>query len=165
MRRLLVFLLALVLVPLTPILPTASAQASAWSGPQTTIVNRNGRKVIQLCDQGGGCRTTTPFFMANNAESQPINNNDWSYFNYQAQLAAAHTGAADMNVAPMLQVHLNGTNDAFIQTLAGKLNQLNPRPYLMLRMYLEGAPATGAELMKLKDLQGNTHDHESVTPW
>ncbi|MFC5941226.1 hypothetical protein ABUL04_15500 [Micromonospora harpali] len=166
MRRLLAVLAALIVLPFTPVLPTAYAHADGWSGPQSTIVNRNGRKVIQLCDQGGGCRTTTPFFMALNTQSTPIGQNNWSYFNYQAQLAAANTAAPEMNVAPMLQVHLNNTSDAFIDQLAGRLNQLNPRPYLMVRMYLQDAPP-GAEPMRMKDLQGNVRDDTNGAghPW
>jgi hypothetical protein len=157
LKRLIGILLALVLTPLTVLGPAAPAQADAWSGPQAGIVDRNGRKVIQLCDQGGGCRTSTPFFMALNSQSQPVANGDWSYFNYQAQLAAANTAAPEMNVAPMLQVHLLNTSDAFIDQLATRLNQLNPRPYLMVRMYLQDAPP-GAEPMRMKDLQGNVRD-------
>lgn len=169
MKRLLTVLSALILVPLAPLIPVgaASADPSTWSGPQSTIVNRNGRKVIQLCDQGGGCRTSTPFFMALNTQSTPIGlYDDWKYFNYQAQLAAANTAAADMNIAPMLQVHLLDTSDAFLDRLAVKLNQLNPRPYVMVRMYLQDAPF-GAEPMVMKDLQGNTHTHTDleVHPW
>ncbi|MFD0200339.1 MULTISPECIES: hypothetical protein [Saccharothrix] len=165
MRRLLAILFALALVPLTPIPPTASAQP--WSGPASTIANHNGRKVIQLCDQGGPCRTTTPFFMALNSQSVPVGNGDWSYFDYQARLAAANTAASDMNVAPMLQVHLMSTSDAFIDQLAGKLNALNPRPYLMVRMYLQDAPAFGREAVKMKDLQGNVRDDTNGAghPW
>lgn len=167
MRRPIATLLALVLAPLTLLVaPAGPAQADGWSGPQGSIVNRNGRKVIQLCDQGGGCRTTTPFFMANNSQSYAVNNGDWSYFNYQAQLAAANTAAADMNVAPMLQVHLNGTSDYFIDQLTTRLNQLNPKPYLMVRMYLQDAPA-GAEPTKMKDLQGTVRNDTNGAghPW
>ncbi|SCL27602.1 hypothetical protein GA0074692_2379 [Micromonospora pallida] len=166
MRRPTAFLLALVMALLTLVVPAGPAQADAWSGPQTTIVNRNGRKVIRLCDQGGACRTTTPFFMALNSQSQPVNNGDWRYVDYQAQLAAANTAAADMNVAPMLQVHLASTSDAFIDQLAGRLNQLNPRPYLMVRFYLQDGPP-GAEPMRMQDLQGTVRDDTNGAghPW
>jgi hypothetical protein len=51
----------LILTILTIGLPRA---AHAWSGPQANIINKNGRKVIQICDQGGGCTTSTPFFIS-----------------------------------------------------------------------------------------------------
>lgn len=166
MRRCCAILLSLLLAWSMLIVPGVPAHASAWSGPQASIVNRNGRKVIQLCDQGGACRTSTPFFMAYNSQSQPINSNDWRYFTYQSQLAAAHTGVADMNVAPILQVHLAGTSDGFLHDLAGRLNQLNPRPYLMVRYYLQDAPA-GAQPVRMQDLGGTVRNDTNGAghPW
>lgn len=155
MRRFLILLGALLLLPLVGVQPSASA--AAWSGPQTSITNKNGRQVLKLCDTGGACRTSTPFFLALNSRTHYTEQGDWSRFNYEEQLHAAHTASPDMDIAPMLQVHLYSTYDGFIDDLANRLNQYNPRPYLMIRMHLEGAPF-GAELTKMQDLQGNVVD-------
>lgn len=51
-----------------------SVPAFAWTGPQVSLDNKNGRKVIKICDQGGGCTQSTPFFLALNSNAASIQN-------------------------------------------------------------------------------------------
>jgi hypothetical protein len=157
MKPLIVFLL--LVFPL-------SAFAS-WSGPQVTIGNKNGRRVITICDQGGSCTSSTPFFLALNTQNTAIGNHDWTTFMYEAQLQLKYVSSSANGIVPMLQVHLLNTSDAFIDELASHLNQLSPRPYLYVRMYLETIQQPGMEKMKTLDMLGNLRDDTGGkgSPW
>ncbi len=141
--------------------------AAAWTGPQASIGNKNGRKVITLCDQGGSCTPSTPFFLALNSQTTAVGNHDWTTFQYEAQLQLNYVSANANGIVPILQVNLLNTSDAFLDELAAKLSGLSPRPYLFVRMYLETIPQPGMEKMKIVDLQGNLHDDtgQKGSPW
>jgi hypothetical protein len=143
-----------------------SASAS-WTGPQVMIGNKNGRKVITICDQGGSCTSSTPFFLALNAQTAAIGNHDWTTFMYEAQLQLNYVSANANGIVPMLQVVVLNTSDAFIDELASHLNQLSPRPYLYMRMYLETVQQPGMEKMQILDMQGHLHDDTGGegSPW
>lgn len=143
-----------------------SAVAS-WSGPQVTIGNKNGRKVITICDQGGSCTSSTPFFLALNAQTAAIANHDWTTFLYEAQLQLNYVSATANGIVPILQVNLLNTSDAFLDELASQLNQLSPRPYLYVRTYLSTVQQPGMEKMKIMDMQGNLYDDTGGegSPW
>jgi hypothetical protein len=138
------------------LLSCISSPAFAWTGPQVTFDNKNGRKVIKICDQGGGCTTSTPFFLALNSQNPAVGNHDWTTFMYEARVQLGYVGPTLNGVVPMLQVHLLNLTDAFLDELAGQLNQLSPRPYLFVRYYLE-APA-GFEPNRIANLAGQLHD-------
>lgn len=149
----LILILSLCAQPLT---------AQAWSGPQVTLANKNGRKVIKICDQSGApCVLSTPFFLALNSNAAPIQTTpptprDWSTFMYQARLHLAYVAASN-GVAPMLQVHVRNISNGFLDELAAQLNQLSPRPYLYVRLDLRDAPTLpGFESVKMRNLQGQT---------
>ncbi|HEY2030531.1 MAG TPA: hypothetical protein VGH20_15130 [Myxococcales bacterium] len=145
--------------------------ASAWSGPQVSLVNKNGRKVIQICDQGGACQTSTPFFLNLNTQTQAVaNRGDWSTFLYEARLQLSHL-PPETGIVPILQVDLLSTSDSSLVQLASELNQLNPRPYLFPHYYLE-APANSFEAMTMQNVQGqvvpdtgSTHPFSLSTAW
>lgn len=128
--------------------------AHAWSGPQVTLVNKNGRRVIQICDQGGGCRTSTPFFLS----LVPAN---WTISLYEAQLALDTLAPSQNGVLPIVQINM-GNTAASVADVAAHLNQLNPKPYLYLRFFLDVPagqvdPTNGQPLesMKIQNLQGD----------
>jgi hypothetical protein len=145
------------LLVIAAILAASALPSFAWTGPQTSIVNKNGRKVLKICDQGGSCTTSTPFFLALNSQTTAVANHDWTTFLYQAQLQLSYANAGPTGLVPIVQVHLLTTADAFLDELATKLNQLSSRPYLYVRLYLE-APPTGFERMKMANLQGQLQD-------
>jgi hypothetical protein len=134
--------------------------AHAWSGPQVTLVNKNGRKVIQICDQGGGCTTSTPFFLA-------LVPNSWTISLYEARLALSTLSPSQNGVVPIVQVNM-GITPQSVADVASHLSQLSPTPYLYLRFYLDVPPGqldptTGQPLesMKIKNLQD---DLKAETP-
>lgn len=141
--------------------------AASWTGPQATITNKNGRKVITICDQGGSCTSSTPFFLALNSQNSAIANHDWTTFMYEAQLQLNYLSASANGTVPILQVPLLNTSDAFLDELASHLNQLSPRPYLYVRMYLETVQQVGMEKMKIMDMQGHLFDDTGGegSPW
>jgi hypothetical protein len=145
------------LIVVAALLGGASVPAFAWTGPQVSIANKNGRKVLKICDQGGSCTLSTPFFLALNSQTTAVANHDWSTFLYEAQLQLNYVSASQNGTVPILQVHLLTTADGFLDELASKLGQLSSRPYLYVRLYLE-APATGFEHMQMANLQGQRHD-------
>lgn len=141
--------------------------AFSWTGPQVSLDNKNGRKVIKICDQGGTCTQSTPFFLGINAQTNAIANHDWTTFMYEAQLHLNYVSASSNGVVPILQVHLLNTSDTFLNELASKLNQLSPRPYLFVRFFLQTAPQPGMEPMKIANLQGQVYNDTGGkgSPW
>lgn len=140
---------------------------ASWTGPQATITNKNGRKVITICEQGGSCTSSTPFFLALNAQTSAIGNHDWTTFMYEAQLQLNYLSANANGTVPILQVNVLNTSNAFLSELALHLNQLSPRPYLYVRMYLETVQQAGMEKMKIMDMQGHVYDDTGGegSPW
>lgn len=140
------------------------AKASAWSGPAVSIVNKNGRQVLQICDQGGGCQQSTPFFLALNLEGPGFS---WPTFLYQAQLQINTLSASSNGTVPILQVHFGITSDAALDEVVQKLNTLSIRPYLMVRKYLGNPPLAGLEAAKIMSVKGEVRDNTPATghPW
>ncbi|HEX4416707.1 MAG TPA: hypothetical protein VH165_02360 [Kofleriaceae bacterium] len=130
------------------VLLAVARPAAAWTGPQASFDNKNGRQVLKLCDQGGSCTLSTPFFLA------LVSSEAAATFLYEARLQLAYLSASANGVTPVLQVHLASTDDATIAALVSTLNQLSPRPYLYVRYYMD---ATGTfETMQNLNLQGVT---------
>lgn len=138
--------------------------ARAWSGPQVSIGQKNGRKVISICDSSG-CKQGTPLFLTANAQTHRINDaNDWSVFLYQAR-QAGNFDVASNGVLPVLQVNLLWTGDSDLEELARQLKTLPFQPYLALRFYLE---QPGDERMKLENVKGDRIDDTGPaggSPW
>jgi hypothetical protein len=131
----------------------------AWSGPQATLANKNGRKVLQICDQGGGCQTSTPFMMAVRSTNYPI-------ALYEAQLAINWLNPGN-GVVPV--VHLTLHNDPAdqdfsnqeIDTAIAQLNTLSVRPYLYIRFKMT-APAGVYEPSAVSSMQGDVQSDNTV---
>ena len=127
-----------------------------WSGPPTSVATGNGRNVIRICESAGRCTDSTPFFLGINAQTEAIKNGNWDSLKYEAQLQLNYLGADQNGVVPMLQVNLLDTSEPFLTRLAGELKELSPRPYLIVRFYLQDPPPNTAEPMFIADLQGRT---------
>lgn len=113
---------------------TSSKAFVTWTGPRTTIIQLNGQKLLKICSAPDSCKITYPFFFAYNTQTDPIIHGDWNLFDYQIKLFLEYTQKA--GVTPILQVHILSPEPAFLKKLAEKLNALNPRPYLILRMFV-----------------------------
>ncbi|HEY0483859.1 MAG TPA: hypothetical protein VGD37_40345 [Kofleriaceae bacterium] len=136
-----------ILIAASLLLSTSSA-ALAWTGPQATLANKNGRTVIQICDQGGGCTTSTPFMMA-------VRNIDWTTSLYEAQLAMNWLSPSANGVVPIVHMVLNSTSDQTVDDAVAHLNTLSPRPYVYLRLRAD-APTGAFEPMQMANLQGQS---------
>ncbi|HEX8109277.1 MAG TPA: hypothetical protein VF516_16205 [Kofleriaceae bacterium] len=130
------------------VLLATSSAALAWTGPQATLANKNGRTVIQICDQGGACTTSTAFMLA-------VRNINWTPALYESQVAINYLSSFASGVVPIIHMVLNSTSDPTIDDAVAHLNTLSPRPYVYLRLRAD-APTGAFEAMQMVNLQGQS---------